>query len=531
MDRTNLTFTLRPYQLDGLSKLWNYFKSHKGNPCIAWPTGTGKSAVPAVFIKDVMSIWPNQRFLMITHVKELIAQNAEVLKYIWPDAPLGIHSAGLKQRDYAMPIVFGGIQSMIKNPSLFGHRDIVFIDECHLISTDETSQYLTFLATMKLINPNLKVIGMSATPFRMGMGYITDGGLFTDIAHDITGMTAFNKLIEDGYIAPLIPRRTKTELDISNVGIAKGDYIQKQLQEAVDTKELNYKIVKEIIEAGRDRKSWLLFASGIEHAEHISSLINSFGINCAAVHSKQKSDFNDDAITAFKRNDLKAIVNYGKLTTGFNHPDIDLIGMIRATMSVPLWIQMLGRGTRPAEGKENCLVLDFARNTPRLGPINDPIIPRKKSEKEGEVPIKICEACGVYNHTRAKFCCSCGAEFQFKIKITSKPGTDELIKSDRPIIEIFNVDKALYSKHSKAGSPSMIKVSYFCNMQMFKEYICLEHSGLAAKRARDWWRQVHKTPPPLTTDDALSKIAELRCPRRIRIWINKKWPEVLSREF
>ena len=525
-------FELRPYQLVGLQAIWNYYSSGKtGNACIAWPTGTGKSAVPAVFIKETMKLWPSQKFLMITHVKELIAQNAEVLKYIWPEAPLGLHSAGLGQREYHYPIIFGGIQSMIKNAAYFGHRDIVFIDECHLISQDDNSQYLTFLATMKQINPNLKVIGMSATPFRMGQGLITDNGLFTDIVHDLTGLTAFNKLIEDGYIAPLVPRRTKTEISVEGVGIAKGEYIQKQLQIASDTDELNYAIVKEIVEAGQDRQSWLIFASGIEHAEHLSSLINSFGIRSTAVHSKQDSKYNDSAISAFRNNDLRSIVNYGKLTTGFNHPAIDLIGMVRATLSVPLWIQMLGRGTRPCDGKENCLVLDFAHNTPRLGCINDPIIPKKKGEGTGEIPVKICEACGVYNHARVRFCCNCQNEFKFEVKIVARPGTEELIKSDEPIIETFEVNKVIYNAHNKISSPPMLKVSYMCGMHLFKEYVCLEHEGYAGRKARDWWRKVHSSEAPKTTKDALQFVSQLRAPKRVKVWLNRKYPEILSREF
>src|SRR5690606_36427951 len=130
--------------------------------------------------------------------------------------------------------------------------------------------------------------------------------------------------------------------------------------------------------------------SGIEHAEHIAEFLTRFGIDCAAVHSKQSAEYNDKAILAFKEGSLRAIVNYGKLTTGFNHPGIDAIAMFRPTMSVPLWVQMLGRGTRPADGKKDCLVLDYARNTPRLGPINDPVIPRRKGEGGGDPPVKVC---------------------------------------------------------------------------------------------------------------------------------------------
>lgn len=548
---------LRPYQIDGLDAVWNYFQEgNAGNPLLAWPTGTGKSVVPAVFIESVMRQWPNQRFLMITHVKELIEQNYKVLLKVWFNAPVGIYSAGLKQKDYAHSIVYGGIQSMIKNPMQFGFRDIIFIDEAHLISQEDSSMYLTFIAAMKLINPNLKVIGLTATPFRMGQGYITDGGLFTDIVHDLTSMDNFNKLISDGYLAPLIPLRTKTELNVNEVSVQKGEFVASSLQKAVDKQEITFQGLREVVDAGANRNAWLLFASGIEHAEHIAEMLGSFGIDCAPIHSKRPSNYNDDAINAFKSGELKSLVNYGKLTTGFDYPSIDLIGMFRPTLSVPLWIQMLGRGTRPvypagmpletveqrleairSSHKQNCLVMDFARNTPRLGPINDPQIPRKKGEGQGEVPIKICDNCGAYNHTRVQFCCQCGNEFEFKIKIKAKAGTEELIRTndkiETPIIELFDVDRVSYHRHIKIDrktktplSAPMIKVQYMCGLRMFNEWVLMQGTGLNLHKAHEWWRMRTKENIPVTTDEALSRLSELRVPRKIEVHVNLKYPEV-----
>lgn len=525
--------TLRPYQEESLERIWAYFANgNTGNPLIAYPTGTGKSCLPAVFIKRIMQHYPGQRFLMITHVKELIAQNAEVLKIAWPMAPLGIYSAGLKSKDTAHPIVFGGIQSMIKNPSIFGHRDIAFVDEAHLISQDESSQYLTFLATMKLINPNLKVIGLTATPFRMGMGMLTDGGLFTDIIHDLTKMDEFNRLIADNYLCPLVPMRTKTELDVSSVGMAKNEFIASQLQHAVDRNEVTYAGLKELVEAGQNRKSWLIFSSGIEHANHIADMLGSFGVECASVHSKQTSEYNDSAIKAFKSNRLRSIACFSKLTTGFNHPDIDLIGDFRPTMSIPLHIQKLGRGTRPAPNKSNCLVLDFSRNVPRLGPVNDPIIPKKKGEKTGDLPVKLCDSCGAYNHISARKCCACGAEFTFQVKIVAKPGTTEILRSDAPIVEIFNVDNVVYAKkENKNGKPPYIRATYMCGMQSFSQNVFPQHNGYARKLFTDWWKQRHTIEPPQSTDEALMFIVQLRKPKRIKVWCNRQYPEILSCEY
>jgi DNA repair protein RadD len=524
---------LRDYQEDTLERIWHYFVSgHTGNPLICYPTGTGKTTIPAVFIERIMKVYPTQRFLVMAHVKELIEQNYEVMRFAWPEAPAGIYSAGLKQKQPVFPIVFGGIQSMIKNPTIFGHRDIIFIDEAHLVSQDESSQYLTFIATMKLINPQVKVIGMTATPFRMGQGLLTDEGLFTDIIHDLTGMEEFNRLIANGYLCPLIPKRTKTEIDVSNVGMSKGEFIGSQLQIAADRNEITYAGLRELVEAGYNRRSWLIFASGIEHAEHIAQMLGTFGVDCFAVHSKQNSELNDQAIRAFKNYELRAISCYSKLTTGFNHPGIDLIGDFRPTMSIPLHIQKLGRGTRPNPGKENCVVLDFSRNVPRLGPINDPIIPNKKTKEPGDVPVKICEACGTYNHTKVRYCTNCGNEFEFKIKIVAKAGTTEILKSDLPVLEWFDVDRAIYGRMpEKDSKPAYIKTTYFCGMQAFKEFVFPEHGKYATKLFHNWWKQRHRTEPPTTTNEALQLISELRTPKRIKVWLNKKYPEVLSCEY
>lgn len=547
---------LRPYQTDGLNAIWQYYnQGGTGNVCLAWPTGTGKSVVPAVFIEGVMRLWPSQRFLMITHVKELIAQNYKALMKVWFNAPAGIYSAGLKTKEFAQAIIYGGIQSMIKNPMMFGHRDIIFIDEAHLISDEDSSMYLTFIAAMRLINPFVKIIGLSATPFRMGMGLIIDGKIFDVIVHDLTSMENFNKLVDDGYLSPLIPVRTNTFIDVSQVAISqKGEFVLSNLEKVSNQDKITYEGLRECLQLAYNRNSWLLFASGVKHAESIAEMLGSFGIDCAPVHSKRDPKYNDDAIEAFKAGELKSIVNFGKLTTGFDHPGIDFIGMFRATLSVPLWVQMLGRGTRPvyADGfdlevmeqrlaaiaagpKQNCLVADFARNCERLGPINDPQIPKKKGEGSGEVPIKLCDHCGAYNHTKVRFCVQCGEEFDFKVKIVPKAGYHELIKVETPIIETFNVESVTYTEHIKMDkrtktplSAPMIKVQYYCGIRIFHEFVMLQHTGMTLHKSREWWRQRHKDEPPATTAEALEKTSMLRAPRQIRVHVNLKYPTILG---
>ncbi len=545
----------RWYQNEAEFAVFNYFEmGGRGNPIVAMPTGTGKSHVIANLIKRIFCMYPNQRVMMITHVKKLIQQNAEKLMQVWPTAPLGIYSAGLKSRDMIMPIVFGGIQSVAKaiarsleddsnqlipqHMKHFGWRDLIFIDEAHLLSPNEDTEYQYVIAELKKINPHIKVIGFTATPYRMKQGMITDdNGIFTDICYDITGIEAFNRMIAEGFMSPIISKPTRTIIDVSNVGMVGGEYNQKQVDKAVDTDEITYKACCEIMEYASNRNSWMIFGSSIDNAEHINAMLQSFGVNSVVVHSKLKDC--DQRILDFQNGQYQCIVNKDMLTTGFDHPPIDFIGDLQPTMSPGKHVQKWGRGTRPspATHKSNCLGLDFAGNVRRLGPINDPVKPRKPGQGGGDAPIRICDACGAYNHASARTCCNCGIEFSFETKIFGTAGTEAFLRSDAPIVEYFKVAKVIYNLHEKKDangvltSPPSIKVSYFCGLQMFNEWIMLEHGGLPGKKARDWWKSRHQEEPPPTTYQALQRVSELRKPAQIRVWVNKKYPDILGYEY
>jgi DNA repair protein RadD len=525
----------RYYQREAHDAIFYYYaKGSCGNPVVVMPTASGKSWVIGLFIRTVMQRWPRQRVLVVTHVKELIEQNAEKLKLLWPEAPMGIFSAGLGQRDTHFPIIYGGVASMVNCIDKFGWRDLMLVDEAHLISPKDGTQYQEIIAKLRLVNPNMKVIGFTATPFRMGSGMISDGPIFTDVCYDLSAYDAFNRLVNEGYLCKLIPKKTHTELDVSQVKITDGDFNKDQLQAAVDKDHLTVNACNEIIDLGFDRDAWLIFASGIEHANHIAEYLQSCGIESASVHSKMPQSEADQNITDFKAGKLRAIVNYGKLTTGFDYPAIDLIGMLRPTTSTVLWVQMLGRGLRVCEGKENCLVPDFAGNTPRLGPINDPMIPRKRGKgAPGAPPVRICPECGMYNHARSTECGSCGYVFPTSLKIQATANTDALIRVDEPpVVVAYNVNRVVYSRKQKNGHPPMIRVQYFCGLQMFSEYICLEHHGYAGKKARDWWQvRAGTSSAPPTVDAALNYIKMLREPKMIKVWQNRKYPEVLGYEY
>jgi len=527
--------TLRNYQHYALDQLFAYFASGKhGHPLIAMPTGTGKSLVIGEFIRRVMQQWPNQRILALTHVKELIRQNSDKLVEMWPSAPYGIFSAGLKQKETLWPIIFGGVGSVVNQVEALGRFDVVIVDEAHLMSGKDDSMYSEIIKKLSAVNFSLVVIGLTATPYRTGQGLLTENGLFTDLAVDLTNMRQFNQLIDEGFMCTLIPKRTNTQIDISKVGITAGDFNKHQLETAVDVRDTNYLACKESIEYGSDRNCWLVFASGVSHADHIAEMFCNFGIPSAAVHSKMSSQERDKRIQDFKLGKLRCVVNNNVLTTGFDHPPIDLIVVLRPTMSTGLHVQMLGRGTRPSPEtmKQNCLVLDFSGNVPRLGPINDPVIPRRKGTgAPGVAPIRICDQCGTYCHASARVCYVCGYEFPIQIHIQATAGTDELIRTDVPLVEEFQVSRVLYNKFEKNGV-GILRVNYICGIRAFSEVVCLEHSGRAGHLARDWWKRAmgSDTAPP-TVDEALLWVAKLAVPESIHVIVNKKYPEIIKRTY
>lgn len=565
---------LRDYQQEAIGSIYSYFAATPDvmrNPVIAMPTGTGKAVVIAGFVQQVLSQWPGQRIMMLTHVKELIDQNADKVRQMWPQAPLGIFSAGLGEKTLGMPITFGGIQSVVnalkKDVYAFGKIDLLLIDECHLVSPNENAAYQTAIKLLRSINPYLRVIGLSATPYRLGLGMITDGGVFTDMAFDVTGLRPFNRFIDEGYLAPLIPMPTNTQIDVSGVHIRGGEFVAGELEGAL-TDETTWAALQEASVLARDRHHWLIFAPGIEKVELIVKMLRALGIDAGGVHSKMDADERDDNIARFKAGQLRALVNADILTTGFDFPGLDCIILLRATNSPGLHVQILGRGTRPlfaggfdlgttdgrlsaigASYKQNCLVLDFAGNTRRLGPINDPRIPGKKGKGAGDIPIKQCDACGCLNHISVRNCINCGEEFQFEEKITAKASTMALIVRDEPQVELFKVDRVTYAPHVKIGNPPSLKVSYFCGVRRFTEWICLEHHGNSIQRkAWDWWHKRDKSGKtwvwpsvegseadvrnvPNSIEAALPVVTSLAVPSQIRVWVNQKYPTILDYIF
>jgi DNA repair protein RadD len=511
-----LKLTLRPYQQAAIDALYDYWASGRGNdPIIVAPTGAGKSLILAKLIEDALS-YPGTRILMLTHVRELIEQNAKELLGILPGVDLGFYSASLNQKRLDRQVTFAGIQSIWQRaPDIVPPPDLVLIDEAHLVPKKTSTRYGSFLSELRQCNPQVKIVGLTATPYRLDSGYLHkgEGAVFDGIAYDIP----LAHLIDEGYLCPIVSKGAKAKIDLSDVGMRGGEFIESQLARAASVPELVKATAQEIVRLGEDRKSWLVFASGVDHANKLSEALAEHGIASEVVTGTDAKTDRDEKIASFKAGRLRCLINVNVLTAGFNHPATDLVAMVRATASPGLYVQMCGRGTRTAPGKEDCLLLDFGGNVERHGFIDAVQIKDKsQSKKKGDAPVKQCPECQTMCHAALRVCPDCSYEFE-----PPKPAHDEkaysgAVLSSQAQIEWVDVDDVEYKRHQKDGKPDSVRVIYKCGLQYVSEWLCPDHGGYAESR------YVARMPAlgakALTTTEALTEApVSWTIPSRIKI--------------
>lgn len=473
---------LREYQQRAIDMLYAWFEAGgRGNPCLVLPTGSGKSHIVAALCKDALQNWPETRVLMLTHVKELIEQNAEKMRLHWPGAPMGIYSASIGKKQLGEPITFAGIQSVRSKARELGHIDLVIIDECHLVNHKDEGGYRKLLGELKAINPALRVVGLTATPYRLGHGLITDKpALFDDLIEPVS----IEELVFKNYLAPLRSKVTKAKLDTSGVHKRGGEFIEAELQAAVNTDANNLTVVQEVIELAGERKAWLFFCAGVKHAENVAFVLSTIhGIPAACVTGETPKKEREQLLADFKAGRLRALTNANVLTTGFDYPDIDLIAMLRPTMSASLYVQMAGRGMRVKSHTDHCLVLDFAGVVATHGPITAVQPPKKAGEGNGEAPVKVCDNCGELCAIAARVCSACGHAFPEPEKRKLELRQDDIMGLEGIDLDVTGWT---WRKHvSRASGKEMIAVTYYGGLSdpAITEYLPIMHEGYAGQKA------------------------------------------------
>lgn len=479
------TISLRDYQSKALTMLYDWLPKNDGNPCVVMPTGSGKSIVIAELCRRAIQEWPDTKIVMITRSVELINQNADKLKTIWPDAPIGIYSASAGKKQLGKSITIGGPLSIVRVTKKLGHCDLLLVDEAHDISHKDEGSYRKIINELYAINSNIRVIGFTASPFRLGHGMITDKPAIFDALLEPISIA---ELVSKGYLSKLRSKQPSLKLDTSGVHKRGGEFIESELQKAVDTFDNNHAMVDEVIKRAGDRKCWMFFATGVKHAKNLCDILLSKDIPAVTVTGEMPKAEREKAIADFKLGKIKAVTQVNCLNVGFDHPDIDLLVMARPTMSPGLYLQQAGRGMRPKSHTDHCLVLDFAGVVATHGPITNVQPPKKGGSGEGEAPVKVCDACHEIVHISAKVCPNCQTPFP-------PPEEKKLVLRHDDIMGLEGMEMPVtdwhWRKHvSRASGNEMIALTYYGGLvdPPITEYLPILNQGFAGQKS---WQLLH----------------------------------------
>ena len=390
-------YKLRSYQQDAVDSTVKYFRKKRDPAVIVLPTGAGKSLVIAELAKIAKG-----RVLVLAHVKELVEQNH--LKYQSYDLEAGVYSAGLSKKESQQKVIFGSIQSVAKaSDSFFDDFTLLVIDECHRVSLESDSQYGKVIKKLREKNRGICILGLTATPYRLGVGWIYNYG------HDGTVQTQENRffkqcvfdlslkyMIRNKYLTPPVTIDIPvTCYDFSELMESKS-YTMAQVEELLgQQRRLTPLIVKNIIDITEkyDRQGVMIFSSTVKHAYEI--LENLPEGQAKVIIGETEGSERDRIIEEFKSKKIKYLVNVSVLTTGFDAPHVDVIAILRPTESVSLYQQIIGRGLRLDDAKKDCFVLDY---TGMGFDIYSPVISDKKPVSESVAVQVTCPDCGFENN-------------------------------------------------------------------------------------------------------------------------------------
>ncbi|WP_138439642.1 DEAD/DEAH box helicase [Marinobacter alexandrii] len=392
----NAPFTLRPYQQEAVDATLTHFRKSDESAVIVLPTGAGKSLVIAELARLA-----KRKILVLTHVKELVEQNHA--KYQSYGLEGGVYSAGLKRKKNRHQVTFASVQSVSANLDQFRDEySLIIIDECHRVSGEETSQYQRIIELLRQQNDSLKVLGLTATPYRLAMGWIYRFHYRGFVRSDED--KPFQHCIFELPLSYMINRGFLTKPELVNAAVAQydfsalaqdrfGEYAEKDVNQLLSKHQrVTRAIIEQVMDLAAQRKGVMIFAATVDHAREITGYLPEH--HTALITGA--TDLNERAllIQRFKQRQLKYLVNVSVLTTGFDAPHVDFIAILRPTQSVSLYQQIVGRGLRLDEGKQDCLVIDYAGNSVNL---HHPEVGERKPNPDSEPVQVFCPGCGFAN--------------------------------------------------------------------------------------------------------------------------------------
>jgi DNA repair protein RadD len=543
---------LRPYQQEAVEAVYDYLRNNDDNPCVVLPTGSGKTPVIATICNDAVRRWGG-RVLVLAHVKELLQQAVDKLSRICNNIPVGIYSAGLNSRNTREPIIVAGIQSVYKKACTLDRFDLILIDECHLVPPDGEGMYRTFIKDTKIINPDTRLIGFTATPYRMSSGLIC-------APENLLNKVCYNKeikeLIREGFLCHIHTKLPEQKIDCSNLHVRNGEFVSDEVSELFGNENTVHYIFNDIIKNTKDRNKILVFCCDVNQARLFATELkkvtpDGVGMITGDTPAKERAEliarFKDQPTGLFQEvKPLRWLVNVNVLTTGFDAQNIDCICLVRPTLSPGLYYQMVGRGFRIYPDKTDCLVLDYGNNILRHGPVdavNSKNGKEKKASEDQSARVRECPECHYALPLRVSRCDNCGYVFPLPEpnKNIENQASQEGILSGQKTETEYEVLDIVYSKHIKKHAdekdPTTLKIDFFINaMEYVTKWVCPEHSGwVRSERFIPWWMQRTNIMPPHNTDEALyyAKNGYLAQPKRIIVikTAGQKFPEIIERDF
>jgi len=382
----------------------------------------------------------------------------------------------------------------------------VLVHNCHLIPPDGEGMYRQFLTDARVVNPHVRVVGLTATPYRLKGGMIAQADHFLNHVCYEAGV---RELIDQGYLCPLKSRAGKSKPNLGGLHVRGGEFVAAEVEAAMDQYALVQSACEEIVELTRERRSVLIFASSVQHGQHVARTIKRVsGQECGFVCGETPGLDREGTLHRFKSGELKYLANVNVLTTGFDAPNIDCVVLLRPTNSPGLYYQMVGRGFRLQPDKTDCLVLDYGGNILRHGPVDDLQV-KPPGQAGGEAPAKECPACQALVHAACATCPDCGHEFPppEKEKHATKASNAGILTGQATDTD-YDVSDVYYFVHTKRGAdeghPRTMRVEYRVGFDDYhSEWICFEHTGYARAKAEAWWRARSAEPVPDSAERAV----------------------------
>ena len=566
--------TLRPYQQEALEAVLAAFRDQQ-NVLLQAATGAGKTIIFSELIRLFRQKWPSINILILAHREQLVRQAYDKLIKVWPEGidQVGIacHSVASKS-DLDKPVIIGSVQTVARQLNDMHEVKLMIIDEVHRMPPltaegKEPNQYEQVIERLRMFYPKMRLLGVTATPYRLGWGYIYGNMKTGDPERNwfpnLTYAIGIDTLQEQGFLCPLQGWGTNKKLDLSGVLMSNsGDYREDELSKFMSAEIHIGSAVKAVQIHAQDRKHIVVFAVTIEHAGLLLEAFQLAGYKAGITHSNLNKEDNARAMSAFENGELQVLVNVGKLTEGWDCPATDCVVLCRPTKSTALYVQMVGRGLRLADGKKDCLLLDLAGCWQEHG---DPVKPKVSSKPARNY--RVCPECETLNPLTAERCVECGAilignnsevqpvycpncnaiitnqtiicdrcGYEVKNVNNSNPTLHKLVVKGQPVRAKLVADPRIdFTWYSRKSGNHMARVTMTCELEegqlpiSVSDFWDLEGQASAGGRvvAQRKWVSLANTMPPSTLSDAGLRVGELHFPPYITIKQNGQYWNVV----